>query len=140
MDEGFGDWLARTLRERGKNQSQLARAIGVATGTVNRWINENRTPQAASIEPIARELGVSVDEVMLAAGIMEEDRARVGPRARLLDLVSWLPDQEVEAVLAFAEFRAERARAAMRSRSRAATDEAGTPAGNTSVSGGVDVA
>src|SRR5690606_6390459 len=131
MSEDFGRWRAAALSERGMNQSQLARRINVATGTVNRWINEGRTPAASSLEPIARELGVSVDEVMLAAGVMEEDRARIGPRARLADLISWLPDQEIEAVLAFAEFRAERARSSMRSRNVETTSAAETPGGIT---------
>src|SRR5690606_9052362 len=110
MSQDFGEWLAAALSERGMNQSQLARRINVATGTVNRWINEGRTPAASSLEPIARELGVSVDEVMLAAGVMEEDRARIGPRARLADLRSWLPAPALAAVLAFSALRAERAR------------------------------
>jgi transcriptional regulator with XRE-family HTH domain len=131
---GFGTWLAGMLAERGLSQSKLARDIGVATGTVNRWVNEGRRPNASVMEPIARSLGLSVDEVMLAAGVLEPESARVGPRARLLDLISWLPDQEVAAVLAFAEFRAERARSSMRSLTIASSVEAG--AGNTSTSPG----
>lgn len=134
--ESFGMWLAEAIENRGLNQSELARRIGVANGTVNRWINEGRIPQASAYEPLARELGVSVDEVMMAAGVMEEDRARVGPRARLLDLISWLPDQEIEAVLAFAEFRGERARASVkRIRNSDTRSGDGSDAGHTDVSG-----
>lgn len=110
----FGAWLAPQLAAKDISQSALARRVGVATGTVGRWINEGRKPLPRTIEPIAQALGVSVDEVLTAAGMLTEDNARVGPRARLLDLIRWLPDQEVEAVLAFAEFRADRARASMR--------------------------
>lgn len=132
--EQFGVWLTAALAERGINQSQFARRIGVATGTVNRWINEGRRPAAPAYEPIARELGTSVDEVMQAAGVLVEESARVGPRARLADLISWLPDQEIEAVLAFAEFRAERSRSSMRSRNAATTVAEVTDSGKTMVS------
>lgn len=134
-EQTFGTWLMAALAERGLNQSQLARRIGVATGTVNRWVNEGRRPASTAFETLARELGVSVDEVMLAAGVLEEESARIGPRARLADLISWLPDQEIEAVLAFAEFRAERARSAMRNRSAETRAADVTEAGNTMVSG-----
>jgi len=132
--ETFGKWLADALQERRLNQSEFARRIGVSYGTVNRWIREGRIPQPATYEPMARELGVSVDEVMTAAGVMDEGHARVGPRARLADLISWLPDQEIEAVLAFAEFRAERARASMRSTNRATSAGADMDDGTTALS------
>ena len=77
---------------------------------------------------------MSVDEVMLAAGVIEVERARIGPRARLLDLISWLPDQEVEAVLAFAEFRGERARSAMRSARIVTNEDTGVDGGSTMAS------
>jgi len=133
-EHDFGTWLAAALERRGLNQSQLARRLGVATGTVNRWVNEGRRPASSAFEGLARELGVSVDEVMLAAGVIEVERARIGPRARLLDLISWLPDQEVEAVLAFAEFRGERARSAMRSARIVTNEDTGVDGGSTMAS------
>lgn len=114
----FGEWLRAQLAERGMSQSAFARAMGTSVATPNRWINEGREPNATNIPLIARALDLSVDEVMIAAGVMPESEARVGPRARLLNILTWLPDQEVETVLAFAEHRADAARRSMRLRKR----------------------
>lgn len=117
-DVNFGVWLREMLDERGLNQSSLSRIMDISVTTINRWINDGRIPRPHMFQPLAQALNVSVDEVMVAAGVMSEGHARVGARARLLDLISWLPDQEIETVLAFTEFRAARVRASMRSESK----------------------
>lgn len=113
--EDFGVWLRRAIAAAGTNQSALSRRIGVSTASVNRWVNNERIPTAANYELLARELGVTKDEVMAAAGVLNTESARVGPRARLHELIAWLPDQEVEVILAFSEFRAQRVRDSSRS-------------------------
>lgn len=114
----FGEWLREQLALRDLSQSAFARSMGIAVATVSRWINDGREPSSTNIPLIARALDLSVDEVMLAAGVLPESEARVGPRARLLNILTWLPDHEVEAVLSFAEHRADAARRAMRLRKK----------------------
>lgn len=110
----FGQWLRRAIADAGTNQSALSRRIGVSTASINRWVNNERIPQASNFEPLARGLGLTKDEVMAAAGVVDARSARVGPRARLFDLLEWLPDQEIEVILAFSEFQVQRARESMR--------------------------
>lgn len=110
----FATWLQARLRERHMTQAELARQLNVQPATVNRWLREHRQPDPRSVEELAMVFGLPVDEVMVIAGVLSEERARSGPRARLLDLIGRLPDHEVETVLAFAEFRTDQYRQAMR--------------------------
>lgn len=131
----FGDWLGARLAERHMTQAELARQLGVQPATVNRWLREHRQPDPRSVEGVALAFGVPVDEVMVIAGVISEERARVGPRARLMDLIARLPDEEVTTVLAFAEFRTEQYRQAIRRTKARSTSETGVSGENASVSG-----
>lgn len=129
--ESFATWLERELKARRITQATLAHQIGVHPGTVSRWVAEERIPRAGILEQIALVLGLPVDDVLVAAGVLSEDRARVGPRARLMDLIHRLPDEETATVLAFVEFRMQQYRQAMRLESSRTTSTSG-------VSGGIE--
>jgi len=118
--------IVMIVNQRGLHARAAARFVKLAAGfSANITVAKNGTEVS----------GLSImGLMMLAAGVIEVERARIGPRARLLDLISWLPDQEVEAVLAFAEFRGERARSAMRSARIVTNEDTGVDGGSTMAS------
>lgn len=130
--QGFAGWLAARLAERHMTQAELARQLNVQPATVNRWLREFRQPDPRSVEELALVFGLPVDEVMVVAGVLSGERARVGPRARLMDLIARLPDAEVTTVLAFAEFRMEQYRQLIRVTRARNTSETDVSGGNDS--------
>jgi len=76
----FATWLQARLRERHMTQAELARQLNVQPATVNRWLREHRQPDPRSVEELALVFGLPVDEVMVIAGVLSEERARSGPR------------------------------------------------------------
>ena len=55
--------LDALLRERGLNQSQLARELGINTTTVHHWLHGRRRPHVDDALLVARHLGVKVDDI-----------------------------------------------------------------------------
>lgn len=85
----FGAWLEAQLRNRGFNQSEFARRLGVSQGTVSRWVN-GRVPDAEYIEKISDVLVVDYDVVATEAGIRPRELLNVDPdsaTAQLMPLI-----------------------------------------------------
>lgn len=63
-------WIRDALRARGYTQKDLARAWGVAQGSVTRFIQgeENQNPQADRIVALASMLGISCDDLLKGLG------------------------------------------------------------------------
>lgn len=55
----FSTALSAQLRRKNINQKEFAAAIGVAEGSVSRWLNAKELPSAKRIDKIAEYLGVS---------------------------------------------------------------------------------
>ena len=71
--------LDAALKDSGKSQADLARALGVSRGTVSRWFKGEGEPETVDrLKQLANELGTS-----LAALVGEEDAA-ANERERLL--------------------------------------------------------
>lgn len=71
------------------NQTEFAQRVGVAHGTVSRWIN-GRIPEAALIERIADVLVLDYDVVATKAGYRPRELLNVdpdSPTARLAPLI-----------------------------------------------------
>jgi transcriptional regulator with XRE-family HTH domain len=64
----FPGWLVDQLRQRGWRAVELARRLGVPSGTVSRWLSGERTPTARSCDRLAEILGVDADLVLTTAG------------------------------------------------------------------------
>ena len=69
LREGFPLWLQGCLQERNWSITDLARAMGVQTSLISRWMAGKQKPTAESAGRIAEVLQVSVDEVLTAAGL-----------------------------------------------------------------------
>lgn len=66
--EGYENVLGKRLKImlsiRGWRQKDMVRAIGVAGGTVSKWVNEHGLPNSTQLIKIARELDVSTDYLL----------------------------------------------------------------------------
>lgn len=84
----FASWLARELKRSDMNQREFAKALGVSTSTVSRWLS-GRTPEAPYCDVIADVLRVDVDTVLTIAGYRPATEPLRGddPRTRIIALV-----------------------------------------------------
>lgn len=90
--EGFPLWLRSRIDERGWTIAQLAEAMGVSNGLISRWMQGKHQPSRKSLVQVARALEVSKEEVLIAAGYLDENDATDDPlRLELLELLKHLP-------------------------------------------------
>ncbi|MBQ9008287.1 MAG: PHP domain-containing protein [Clostridia bacterium] len=67
-DYAFGNLVTKLRTELGFSQFQLGRLIGVSDKAVSKWENGNAKPRVATCCRLADILGVSLDELLSAAG------------------------------------------------------------------------
>ncbi len=67
-DYAFGNLVTRLRTELGLSQFQLGKLIGVSDKAVSKWENGNAKPRIATCCRLADILGVSLDELLSAAG------------------------------------------------------------------------
>lgn len=103
----------------GGNQSRFAEANDFRIGTVNTWVKGRVTfPQIEARRQIARALGISHVELLVAIGELDRDEvAGVGVpetafplgdmRQLVVDRLAGLSDREVGAILALTDYMAE---------------------------------
>ena len=72
--------IKRLREERGLTQRQLADALGVTDKAVSKWESGRGLPDITLVEPLARELGVSVAELL--AGDVRANANRAGNMLR----------------------------------------------------------
>lgn len=60
----FSERLKRLRKARGMTQQELADQLGVSNKSVSRWESGGGYPDVALLEPLARALGVTVDELL----------------------------------------------------------------------------
>ena len=74
MDTYITGTAIRTLREKkGLSQQQLAERIGVSSKAVSKWETAKGLPDITLIEPLAKELGVSVLELMSGDAVINKN-------------------------------------------------------------------
>ncbi len=59
----FSDRIARLRKERGLNQSQLAKQLGVSVDSVRRWEQGKRSPDVEMLRTLARVLNTTVSYI-----------------------------------------------------------------------------
>ena len=67
-DYAFGNLVTKLRTELGFSQFQLGKLIGVSDKAVSKWENGNAKPRIATCCRLADILGVSLDELLSAAG------------------------------------------------------------------------
>lgn len=64
MAQNFGERLKKYRQDRRLTQQELADQIGVSNKTVSRWESEGGYPDVPMLVPLARALGVTVDDLL----------------------------------------------------------------------------
>jgi transcriptional regulator with XRE-family HTH domain len=65
----FNDWILQQLREKNWSQADLARASGLTTAAISKYIN-GRIPDQVAMRKIARGLQIHPETAFRAAGIL----------------------------------------------------------------------
>ncbi len=60
----IGKVIRKYRKELGFTQEEMAKSLGVTAPAVNKWENENTLPDISLLAPIARLLGISMDELL----------------------------------------------------------------------------
>lgn len=60
----IGRHIAAKRKEKGLTQTQLGDKLGVTNKTVSRWENGNYMPDLSLLEPLSKELGISLNELL----------------------------------------------------------------------------
>ena len=102
----FNDWLLIQLREREWSQADLARASGLTSAAISKYIN-GRTPDETALRKIAHALKLPPELVFEKAGILPTKPELSSIKRKLAHLAEDLPDSDVETAIAMLEQRHE---------------------------------
>ena len=70
----IGAFIAKNRKKKGLTQEQLGEKLGVSNKTISRWENGNYMPDLSLLEPLSKELEISLNE-LLAGEEITEDKA-----------------------------------------------------------------
>ncbi len=70
----IGAFIAKNRKKKGLTQEQLGEKLGVSNKTISRWENGNYMPDLSLLQPLSRELGISLNELLTGEEIKEEKR------------------------------------------------------------------
>lgn len=70
----IGAFIALNRKAKGLTQEQLGEKLGVSNKTISRWENGNYMPDLSLLEPLSKELGITLNE-LLAGETIEADGA-----------------------------------------------------------------
>lgn len=68
----IGAFIAKNRKLKGLTQEQLGEKLGVTNKTVSRWENGHYMPDLSLLEPLSRELGISLNELLAGEAIEKE--------------------------------------------------------------------
>jgi transcriptional regulator with XRE-family HTH domain len=69
----IGKFIAKLRHDKNLTQEQLGTKIGVSSKTISRWENGNYMPDISLLEPISKELGVTISELLKGQRIEKEN-------------------------------------------------------------------
>ena len=84
----IGAFIAVNRKKKGLTQEQLGEKLGVSNKTVSRWENGNYMPDLSLLEPLSKELGISLNE-LLAGETIEKENAMVYMEQNILDTIDY---------------------------------------------------
>lgn len=97
----------RELRdERRLSQDALAKQLGVSTNTVSRWETATYKPSISDVQKIADYFGVKLSSLLPP----EETETEVPTAKALLSATGDLPEEDIQELISYAEFRRARRR------------------------------
>ena len=68
----IGSFIAKNRKKKGLTQEQLGERLGVTNKTISRWENGNYMPDVGMLPPLARELNVSINELLAGEKTAED--------------------------------------------------------------------
>ena len=68
----IGIFIATNRKKKGLTQEQLGEKLGVSNKTISRWENGNYMPDLSLLEPLSKELGISLNELLAGEEIAKE--------------------------------------------------------------------
>lgn len=105
--ETFGDWLAKEVRDRNWNLSDLARAAGLRPSTLSRVMSETSKAGPIVCRAVAKALKIPEEMVFRQAGLLSPLLAPEGDPTlpELLEVARQLPLGERRELLEYATWR-----------------------------------
>ena len=101
----FEDWLSAQMKQRSWSQAQLARESGVSRQTISYWFSgKSKKPDQESLQKIADALGLPVEEVYRAAGILPGVSNKEKLAQQILKELEDLPEEEQEGIVDYIRY------------------------------------
>ena len=69
----IGAFIALNRKKKGLTQEQLGAKLGVSNKTISRWENGNYMPDLSMLEPLSKELDITLNE-LLAGEFVEQEK------------------------------------------------------------------
>ena len=70
----FGNYICELREKKGLSQSQLGEKLGVSNKAVSKWENGGAYPSSELMLPLAKELGVSIEELYTALSNSKKEK------------------------------------------------------------------
>lgn len=96
----FGNYICELREKKGLSQSQLGEKLGVSNKPVSKWENGGAYPSSELMLPLAKELGVSIEELYTALSNSKKEKNAL---RKLLDI---LVSKSTIIIVAYALFAA----------------------------------
>ena len=69
----IGAFIAMNRKKKGYTQEQLAEKLGVTNKTISRWENRHYMPDLSLLEPLSKELDITLNELLAGEEIVKEE-------------------------------------------------------------------
>ena len=96
----IGKFIAQKRKEKNLTQEQLAEKLGVSNKTVSKWETGKCMPDYSIVQPLCKELGITVAELM-DGEVGEEKSVRTYDEEQIMDLLKRTQDLEKQRTVLF---------------------------------------
>jgi transcriptional regulator with XRE-family HTH domain len=90
----FNEWLLEQLKELDWSQADLARASGLTTAAISKYIN-GRTPDQSALRKLAKAFKLPPDLVFEKAGILPPKSDLTPLQRSIMEMVKNLPENDL---------------------------------------------
>ena len=81
----IGAFIAMNRKKKGYTQEQLAEKLGVTNKTISRWENGHYMPDLSLLEPLSKELDITLNELLAGEEIVKEEDLQFLSESALAD-------------------------------------------------------
>lgn len=100
----FNDWLLDKLQKIDWSQADLARASGLTTASISKYVG-GRIPDESALKKIAKAFNLPPETVFRAAGILPPVSELDATREEIIELTSHMSREEQREVLEYIRWR-----------------------------------